>query len=365
MRLILSQIKRLRSCLVLLSSLGFLLHSCGSGGGSGSSELAGTLESIEIPVSLKEVEIEDGAGLFLAPGGVESSTFTVALDACSSGLSGNNSVQGILNVYLNDTNCLGKLSSFTLNGQAYIPSGTGSVPFTTWQVGDTATFVGSGASDLMYVEVISQLSSPTVAGDEISYNFKRIVEGTNNATLLVSTASTLAVAGQDAPNFIINAGDISFDNIVPSGPDIGKGQFTFELTCSSGAMTVGNNASYNSYCPTSVAGGTIAGGDPGVDIGAYFSFKLINDINGDGTLTLAQARSTFSAGGDSTITLASDILAGNTGFTTNSLTAPGTLSTTSKMILVLQAKNENASFTSNPDYSSFQYFYIILPTVNP
>jgi len=282
----------------------------------------------------------------------------MTLASCASGLTGSTAAATI-NVYLHDTGCKAQLSSFVLHGQSYVPSGTGSSPFTTWAVNDTAIFRGASNTDLINVKVVSQLSSPISTSDVVSYNFTIIKAGTNSASIVVSNAQTLNAAGQDAPNFKINASDIIFDNITGGG----AGQFTFKLTCVTSAMLVGGNISFNSFCP-SMAGGTLANG-AGVDVGntSAFSYKLIADASGVGTLTMAAAQAAF-ASGDSTVTLATDILAGNTGFKTSSLTGPGAITSNPKMLLVLQAKNQVSGFTTTA-YSSFQYFAITLPTVTP
>ena len=370
-----------------LTFLVFLPLSCGkNGGGASSSENASTSRSKGPELKLMEVSTElspssdqqlqlaltttptasMGEGLELAaPGGQAVDSYVMNLSGCSSGLTGNNGTAGQMNVYLHDSNCLAKLTSFVLHGQSYVPTGSGAVAFTAWSVGSTAIFQGASSSDLINLRVVSQLSSPIVTTDVVSYNYTIIKSGTNNASITVSNTQTLYVAGTDAPNFKINSGGITFNNIVSSGGSQGAGIFTFNLICTTGAMTVGANSSYNSYCPDVTAGGTIAGGASGVDVGANFSYKLIADSNGNGTLTLAQAQSAFSAGGDTTVTLSTDILSGSTGFQTQQLTGPGPIASNAKMILVLQAKNTNSTYTSNTAYSSFQYFAVTLPTVSP
>jgi len=258
-----------------------------------------------------------------------------------------------MNVYLHDTGCLAKLTSFVLHGVTYNQTNSGAVAFSSWTAGSSATFANSSGG-LAYVRVVSQLSSPIVTSDVVSYNFTFISAGTNSASITVSNTQTLYVAGQDAPNFSIGSGNITFDSINGSG----AGLFTFSLTCVNGPMLTGANPSYHSLCPT------VASGSVGVDIGVNFTYKLIADPNNNGTLTLAQAQSAFSSG-DTAPTLATDILSGNTGFKTISLAGPGAISSNPKMILVLQQKNNNAAYTSNTAYSSFQYFAITLPTVTP
>lgn len=288
-----------------------------------------------------------------APASVVPTSYVVNLSGCASGLTGNNGTTGQLNVHLKDTGCLGKLTSFVINGTTYQPIGSNAVPFTTWAVGNTATFQGSSASDLIYVQVISQLSSPIQLTDTVSYEFYYNNLGTNNnGSAAVSNSDTISIGGQDAPNFSLSSGNITFN-----GVDInGSGIFTFTLTCVNGPMLTGANPSYKTICPT------LSGGTTGVDVGVNFSYKLIAGSVG-GTITLAQAIAAFNAGGDSNVTLSSTYLpAGNNTFVTLPLTGPGVISSNQYMILILQSKN--SANPSNPSLSSFQYFAINLPTTN-
>lgn len=305
-------------------------------------------------------------------GGLPVDSFVINVSGCATGESGNTSAS-ILNVYIKDTNCVAKLTSFVLRGQTYAPTGAGAVAFTSWTAGSTAVFQGASATDLINVKVVSQLSSPVAVSDFVSYNLTVNKVGTNNASIVVGESQSLYVAGQDAPNFIINSGDATFVNINSSG----YGQFTFKLTCASGNMIVGSQTGKTTFCPT-VTSGTYASG-AGVDVYAasnsdsssLFSYKLIVDPQNNsstGTLTMAQAQAAFASAG-STVALA-DLNPSNTAataFTTITLTGPGQMATAANryMILVLQAKDTNSTYTSNTSYSSFQYFPITLPAVNP
>lgn len=366
--------------LAMFATLGLffliLVHACGGGSNKGGTELASSSAVssapgplIPIPLGLVESRLSSSLNLAgSAPGSVTPTTIGYDLTGCTSGLSGIPASQSVVNVYLKDTGCYVKLVSFVLNGTTYNLTNFGAVAFSpalaSGSTGQVATFAGASSTDLITILSVSQLSSTNVASDYVSYEFTIIKSGTNSAAITVSSAQSIYTAGQDAPNFVINSGGGIFDNIISSGPSTGYGQFTFKLTCVTGAMTVGANASYNSFCPTITPGGTIAGGARGVDVGntSEFSYKLINNINGNGTLTLAQAQSAF-ASGDSTVTLATDILPSSTGFKTLSLTGPGVITSNQTMLLVLQAKN--SLYPTNPLYSSFQYFAITLPTVNP
>lgn len=351
-----------------LFSIFFLLpvfSSCGGGGGGGdsvveSSDSATGVEEEPVKVSVPASVNFEALSLDNA-----ADSFVISLTDCASGLTGTNSSSSSLNVFLDDTDCIAKLISLVFNSQSYVPSGTGSSPFTTWAVGDNAVFVGADANDLINVKVVSQLSSPIVAADEVTYSFS-IIKSSGSTTTVVASSQSIdsAVTGRAAPNFSIGAGDANFIGLVSSGASAGAGLFQFDMTCSSGAMTVGANVSYNSFCPTSVAGGTIANGDSGVDIGVSnnFSYKFIDDVGADGVLTITEAQAAF-ASGDSTVTLSTDILASDTGFATVTLTGPVTIVSNPNLILVLQSKDPNNP--SDPTFSSFQYFPITVQLFNP
>ncbi len=347
----------------MLLVMGVSYISCGKSSQNTTPTISLPLESSltprDIPVNVIQntgkLNLIDKSGLGLvAPGGVGADSFVISLVNCSSGLTGTNSSQSVLHVYLNDANCLAKLSSFVLHSQSYVPTGTGSSPFTTWLAGDTAIFRGASNTDLVNVKVVSQLSSPIQISDVVSYEFTILTAGTNSASISLASNLTITSVGQDAPNFQLSSGNAFLSGIASSGAGI----FTFKLTCDSGTMSVGANPSYNSFCSTTT------GSPNGVDVGVVnqFSYILIADPNGNGTLTLAQAQSAFAGGGDTTVNLATDILPGSTGFQTQPLTGPGPLSTNLKLILILQSKNPN--FPTNTAYSSFQYFPITLPSSN-
>lgn len=371
-----SKLPLVRHGALAISLFLILASSCGKHKGSSSSDSSQATNdpsnktTISIPLLMlegKSLSLNDNTSQNLAlasnPGAMPAGSFSVTLANCVSGFSGT-STSSTINVLLYDTSCLVKLASFVVHGKTYSPTGTGSSPFTTWLAGDTAVFRYSD-TDLITVKVVSQLSSPIQSTDYVSYNFESIT-GTSVPSIIVSASHSLFVAGQDSPNFSINSNDAQFTNIVPSGGSAGYGQFTFKLTCTNGPMIVGGHSPTTSFCPTS-NGDTYASG-AGVDIyGAsntdstsLFSYKLILDSGGTGVLTLAQAQAAFAAGSDSTVS--SSDLVGSTAFNTITLTGPGPVGNTSysHMFLILQAKNANATYTSDTTYSSFQYFAITL-----
>lgn len=293
-------------------------------------------------------------------------SYVLEISSCTSGQTGKTSDES-LKVTMQDTNCLAKLVSFKLSGQAYEPKGAGAADFKTWLAGDTAIFQGIDSADLIKVKVVSQLSSPIADSDLVSYLFT-IASSTKKNSEIIGTGQNITIAGQDAPNFTINANSFTFVNI----NKYGAGEFSFTLTCSSGPMTMGKQPGKKTFCPT------IAGGSAGVDVYAnsnsdptsLFSYVLILDPqNGGkpGTLTAQQAKAAFTNGG-TTVSLA-DLNPSSTAaisFTTQTLIGPGQMFVEANrfIILVLQAKSTNPSLTDDPANSSFQYFPITLPPIN-
>ncbi|MBP6045137.1 hypothetical protein KA525_03215 [Candidatus Woesebacteria bacterium] len=357
---------------VLVPSLFFasaLFQSCGR------SEVAPT--TIGVPIAL--IDSSGGTNLQLAgsTSGVPVASFVMALAGCSSGLSASSTAsQSVINVYLGDQSCLAKLTSFVDNGLTY--SATGGTDFTTFLAGDTAAFKSTTTPDFAYLTVVKQLtSSGILAGDYVSYNVVFNNKGTNNAsTLTLGTPISLYVAQTSSPNFKINAaGDASLVSIDATG----KGYFKFKLTCNltMSAGGAGHTTSL-SFCP-SVTGSTVGG--YGVDIyaasntdssSALLSYAIIEDTNGTGNLSMADARAAFSNAGivKTAVNFATDYAgtsptSGVVGFNTpvSGIVGPGTVSTKPKMFLLLIAKNPLSPTTATT--ASFQYFPITVSAVTP
>lgn len=295
---------------------------------------------------------------------VAVNSYIIKVASCSSGFVQTNEIDGRIHLYPQDSDCVGQLTSFVLNGQTYTPKGSGAVPFTSYKVGSVGVFQGADAHDLVDVKVLTQLSSPVQSTDTVRYEFSTNHTETNANHAEDQGGLSISLTGTDAPNFKINEGDASLVSIVFAGPSTGAGQFNIKLTCSTGPMTVGANPNYNSFCPDLLAGGKKAEGASGVDIATHFSYKLIAAPNENGTLSFEQAEASFAEGGDTKVTLSKDIVSDSSGFQTVTLTGPVTITSHPKMMLILQAKNTDARYSNNPAYSSFQYFPINLAPLN-
>lgn len=326
--------------------------------------------TIEVQMSLSQSS-GDHTNLQLAgtTSGVPVASFIMSLSGCASGLSASSTAsQTVMNVYLADRNCKAKLTSFSDGVLTYTP--VGGTDFTTWAQNDTAIFKSTTTADFAYLTVVKQLTAGgVVVGDYISYNAV-FDKASTSSNLVVGSAQNIYVSGQDAPNFKINTGDASFLTVDSTG----KGQFKFKLTCNTNnPMLVGAHSTNTTWCPTvlnsvfSSGSGVDVWGASNADSSALLSYVLIADTSGIGSLTLPNARLAFpTMTSGATVNWATDFIGSATnasGFTTITLTGPGTLATSSKMILVLMAKNP--VFPGVLNYASFQYFPISLPAVAP
>ena len=243
-----------------------------------------------------------------------ATSYSIDLDGCLSGFTSTaTELSNSMNVYKFDTGCLGKLTQFEIDGKTYSAAAVGSTDFSTWAVADIATFANVlDSGDTMRVEVMSQLQSPVVTSDVITYEFAQI---DSTATEVVATSITgdghvLTVNGNAAPSFGIS-------EVVMAGMGAaGEGLFTFKLTCS-----------------VALAGNLCKDVDM-VDV----AYKLIEDTYSS-TLSYAQADAEMGVG-ISDVTLPGDAHAdGNGGFNTVSLAGPVTIFSKPNLILIVAVKN--------------------------
>lgn len=364
-----SVLKRLNKSIfgiaVFLSAIALVLV-IGSCGTFNKSNNAAEPKAIVIPINLKSSLIKIGLNLTGSNPGVPVSSFVVTLDGCASGLTGNNTIADIT-VYLGDSGCLIKLVSFVSEGKTYSATAAGATNFKSWGPNEIATFANpDNANELASVQIASQLSDPIVESDFVSFNVYFKTGGDNANVVIINNPVSIFVAGQTPPNFKIETGDAQLSGVDGA---TGAGKFVFRLTCVSGQMLVGGHDPYKSFCPNK-PGETYTGGT-GVDIYAennydkksLFSYKLVADESGNGTLSFQQARDAF-ASGDMTVAPA-DIDPLSQSFVTAPIVGPGTLSSATKLFLVLQAKNTNPAYSDNASYSSFLFFPVSVDLVQP
>ena len=164
-----------------------------------------------------------------------ASNYIIALAGCASGNTGLATQNEVyLEVYEFDRDCLAKLTQFTLNGKTYKPK-AGST-FTTWLVGDKATFevVGASPADELQVEVLSTIANPVVAAGTVRYQFSEITAATNPEILGeadVRESADISIDGHAAPQFVIK--QIELVDI----DEDGNGEFKFYLECDGADVT--------------------------------------------------------------------------------------------------------------------------------
>ncbi len=272
---------------------------------------------------------EKNAGFRLAT----ATSYNMSLVGCASGLTVASITQSNPNVdvYKFDQGCLIQLNSFVLNGITYAPS-VGD-PFTSWALGDIATFEQSGVPTNNFTVVVgSQLNNPITGTEAVSYTFTQLAKGTDEsiAKSVVGDSHALSVSGQDAPTLDIKG--VTMTGMTAQG----AGQFTFRLECDS-ALT---GVSPNFICGTTGL--------------TSMKYRLVADTYGS-VLTAAQAAAIFT-GTEPTIA-AGDLFANagpvNGGFNTQTLTGPDAMHTNSNMLFLVQAAGSYKYF--NVDVSTLTY----------
>jgi len=226
-----------------VSFLAFGLTYCSNEGGFFSSDLNAKVTPLLVPVSLvyqpkASLSLQgDEGGLNLASG----TSLWVSVDGCDSGYTFTSALltNAFVRLYKSDINCKVKLKKFTYQSKVYESGVAGATDFTTWAANDTAVFAVSGdAADQIRVFVSDPVNLAGVESSEaIVYKFTDIAAGTavSPSQSDVSTSATLAVDGQDPPQFkMINA---EFLGIVSGGS--AEMAFTFECWDLSG--NVGSN----------------------------------------------------------------------------------------------------------------------------
>lgn len=266
-----------------------------------------------------DVDVQQRSSLALAA----ATSFSMSLEGCASGLTYASITEANANVdvYKYDQGCLIKLNAFTYNGITYTPSAAD--PFTTWLVGDIATFEDAlNPNNKLRVIVNSQLSSPVAGTESISYSFGQVAAGADKALAkaVVGDRHELSVSGQDATPLTISG--VSFVGMTAQG----AGQFVFTLEC---GQVVSGTIPNLSCAGTSLAN---------------LKYKLVKDTFG-GVLSYDQASALFT-GAESGIADAERLAPGqggttNGGFVTKSgasvLTGPNQMHSNPNMILIVQA----------------------------
>lgn len=105
---------------IFVGSLLFLAYSCGRGNSDGTAPVTDSnRETMDVPITFTNADsAESGYGLELAS--TAASSYVMSLTGCKSGLSGNITTSTV-KLYVGDSGCLIKLSSFRYNGNTYVP----------------------------------------------------------------------------------------------------------------------------------------------------------------------------------------------------------------------------------------------------
>jgi hypothetical protein len=317
-----------------------LVFGCGSRNGGEMPATDPNRETYEIPISFMP-DYSSSYGLELAASATAAASYVMNLSGCKSGLSGNVTTSTV-KLYVGDSGCLIKLSSFVFNGNTYVPKTN--FGFSTWLATDVGTFVNqSNASDVFSVKVLSQLTQSLVSSsDVVGYSFYQTIKGAAQTVgqSITSQSQSLAVSGMEAPNFVLstNGNPSSTGSVAPvvfSGVDSnGYPQMVFNLYC---AYAMG----------TSGACG-LSSSDTGAIPLSAITYKLVGDsygVNTGTSLTATQLASIMSSG-TSTINTSTDVLSDNNkGFKTSTLTGPGVLQSNPNLLLVLSDGNSYTYFS--------------------
>lgn len=340
----------------IILSLMLMVASCGQKGGQGEdySDYAAKA-MIEIPIvfskqnenqgfNLAAPSNESPLSLFYGLDLTAAGSYVMTLSGCQSGLSGTVTTSTV-KVYVGDSNCVLKLSSFVYNGNTYTPKLN--LGFTTWLANDTSTFANTNnANDIFYVKVNSQLTQSLVSSnDTVSYSFWQAIAGSAQtvANTSLSQANNVSVSGQEAPNFVLstNGSPAATGTLAP---------LVFSGVNSSGAPLM----VFNLYCAVAMGNTGNCGlstNDAGAIPLSMITYKLVEDTYGvnTGTALTTTQLGTIMSSGTSTINTSTDVLSDNNkGFKTSTLTGPGPLHSKPNMILIL---SDGTSYT----YFSVQY----------
>lgn len=309
---------------------------------------------VNLPITLVRV---NNLGLAVDEPGVEGFGLTatatnlfVSVSGCASGNVVNATTvnTGTISVlYTGDRNCLVKLLRFTLGSTTYSATAAGAMNFTTWLVGDAATFANiSSSTDTIGVFVKTQVTQGGVTGsDTVVYAFTDVAAATTKSLVQASVSSGVSLPTLNsitAPNFTIQ--QVRFLD----GSNSGGLQLAFTVSCS--ATVTGSSAS------------TYACSDYNIQNG--IDYILVPDLYSQGAITLPQAYTAFlynveSSAGTSIVGAGGIDDAGNTltngGFftsTTSPLTTQVFPGSYQNYVLFLRGKDSLGNATG------YQYFYV-------
>ena len=157
-----------------------------------------------ITIRTKMTEISDNKDNFsedkVALSLTSVTKYSIQMEGCLSGYQHITTEQSPqIRAYKFDSNCLAKLLFFEYDGITYNPST--SDPFTTWQVGDKATFEDENdPGNVLYVTVISTLNNPILGTEVVNYAIYHEVNIGDNRDILDVTLGPQGVHKKKNPD---------------------------------------------------------------------------------------------------------------------------------------------------------------------
>ncbi len=318
---------------LLLVAMSFAFPACGSYGSKGSTHaepLAVQAEKATIKPDTSDTTVQERYKISI-PISISSDQLSLATTATAFSISLSGCISGTtesatestptFKIFKNDTGCLAKMNSLTVNGKSYSSSNPSAVPFSSFVVNSTAIFTDSSGTNKINVAVSNQISTPVAPTDIVRYTFSIIRAGDSSVVSndSVSEGHSAAVEGDLPPNYKIDK--INFQGLNASG----FGRFTFQFECQE--LMAGAAAKCSGLALSET------------------SYALVQDIY-SGAPSAQQLMDLFSGSSALASQSVSNTTNGLGGFLTDTLDGPGQLAFNPKMILVL--KNGN----------SFLYFLI-------
>lgn len=175
----------------------------------------------------------DGFGL------INADTFEIAVEGCRSKMQSLvTETNPQVRVYKGDYDCLAKLKTFSNDNGTYVP--VDGMDFVTYQPGEVATFI-NGNLETIDVTVVSQLSNPTTADDEVDYRVNATVDSGNQVNLLDITEGPngkfTQPKGKEPAFTIVSA------RLAGGDPATSAGMFEIILACQNAIKQQGNSFS--------------------------------------------------------------------------------------------------------------------------
>lgn len=282
---------------------------------------------------------QNEVSLALAP----TSGFTFDLLGCKSGfsasdLTSNTSTETIA-LYQHDHDCFFDLKEFGFGGATYVPvAGTSFFNGVAFDEDRVVYFVNDAdPNDRVKVRIQDFLPSPLTDGEEFTYVFMQIKQGTDYAVQNYSYTSTMEVLGVEAPN-------VAISSMALTAIDSSTGQATFQTTLACNVALVDDNG--KDACPTATA-----------ELQRLEDFKsiLISEPADPAAFDYDAARALFDDAGNNAIIQSAQSNVTATTFDMSNTQKDGPLHSNKEMYLVIQYTDPNDS-----ENRSYRYFKVTI-----